>query len=353
MSSNILRRAVLCCLTGFLAAPVNTPVMAQNCDEYADQAVGLYRLTRRYPCGFIGPQWSDNRSGHYSWCRGAQYQTVLRESNFRRQLAAACLKAKTDCDAYAEVAVAQDWGNKNYRADSPIIGSGTDRAKCAESNTAIWHGDRASHKSWCLGVSAALRENSLIARSKALMGGECPSEADIAAGPSNADTAPPTLGKRKRPKADTAPPADTAGHTLGKRKRPKDVIVAGRTLEKTRSGAGAETSAAGAEGARAQARAGVNPAIYDQYVGNYLGVGTVSREGNRLYVVWDYKWELVPQSETVFWLQSTETTDRSPTIIRFNKSSEGRVVSLSTMSPNGGENLYWREGHQPLPKNPF
>ena len=138
MSSNILRRAVLCCLTGFLAAPVNTPVMAQNCREYADQAVGLYRLTRRYPCGFIGPQWSDNRAGHYSWCRGAQYQTVLRESNFRRQLGAACLKAKTDCDAYAEVAVAQDWGNKNYRADSPIIGSGTSRAKCTESATAIW-----------------------------------------------------------------------------------------------------------------------------------------------------------------------------------------------------------------------
>jgi hypothetical protein len=177
------------------------------------------------------------------------------------------------------------------------------------------------------------------------MGGECPSEADIAAGPSTAGTgtAPPTLGKRKLPKDETA------GRTLGKRKRPKDDIVAGRTLEEARSGAGAETSAAGAEGALAEARAGVDPAIYDQYVGNYLGVGTVSREGNRLYVVWDYKWELIPQSETVFWLQSTETTFRSDSIIRFNKNSEGRVVSLSTMSPKGGENLYWREGFQPLP----
>ena len=77
---------------------------------------------------------------------------------------------------------------------------------------------------------------------------------------------------------------------------------------------------------------------------------TVSREGNRLYVVWDNKKsELIPQSETDFSLQSTET------IIRFNKNNEGRVVSLSAMSPVAElPPQYWREGEQPpIPNNPL
>ena len=144
----------------------------------------------------------------------------------------------------------------------------------------------------------------------------------------------------------------TAGRTLGKRKRPQDQ-TAGRTIErwsagkKWRPGAGAETSSAAAQGALAAARASVDPAIYDQYVGRYLENYTVSREADRLYLARpDKKLELIPQSETDFSLHSTES------IVRFNKNREGRVVSLSIMFADV-ESTHWREGYQPLPKSPF
>jgi hypothetical protein len=162
----------------------------------------------------------------------------------------------------------------------------------------------------------------------------------------------------------------TAGRTLGKRKRPRDVTAgwtigqrkldSGRTLErwslrkKWRPGAGAATSSAASQGALAAARAGVNPAIYDQYTGRYSGSHymTIRREGDRLYVEQlqssaPRKFELIPQSETDFSVHSTEAT------IRFNKNGDGRVVSLSIMSPTvDSAALYWREGEQPI-VNPF
>ena len=155
-----------------------------------------------------------------------------------------------------------------------------------------------------------------------------------------------TLNKRKRPQDETA------GRTLNKRKRPQDQ-TAGRTIErygkKWRPGAGAETSSAAVQGALAAARASVDPAIYDQYVGTYLSPPasyvTVSREGTRLYLVWNQKYELIPRSETDYSVHPTEA------IVRFNK-KEGRLVSLSVIGAEE-ELLYWREGEQPLPKNPF
>ena len=154
-----------------------------------------------------------------------------------------------------------------------------------------------------------------------------------------------TLNKRKLPKDETA------GRTLNKRKLPKGE-TAGRTLNKRKRPA--ETSSAAVQGALAAARASVNPAIYDQYVGRYLvsspaNYYAINREGNRLYLVRpDNKLELIPQSETDFLLHSTEIT------IRFNKNREGRVVSLQVMSPvDNYAPTYWREGHQPWPKNPF
>jgi Domain of unknown function (DUF3471) len=156
----------------------------------------------------------------------------------------------------------------------------------------------------------------------------------ICGAPQTGFTAGRTLGKRKLPGADTVARDEVIQHTLGKRKRET----------------GATASDAASQGALAEARASADPAIYDQYVGRYLvsaldggNFMTVSREGNRLYVVWDNKKsELIPQSETDFSLQSTET------IIRFNKNNEGRVVSLSAMSPVAELSpQYWREGEQP------
>ena len=154
-----------------------------------------------------------------------------------------------------------------------------------------------------------------------------------------------TLGKRKRPQDDTA------GRTLGKRKLPQD-RTAGRTLGKRRSGAGAETSTAAEQGALAAARASVNPALYDQYIGKYLinplDYFTINREGNRLYVMRDKKFELIPRSETDFSVGSSEA------VIRFNKNREGGVVSLTYMGLSDYAPVYWREGvAQPPVKNPF
>jgi hypothetical protein len=158
----------------------------------------------------------------------------------------------------------------------------------------------------------------------------------------------------------------TAGRTLGKRKRPgwtigQRKLDSAGTFErwsirkKRRPGAAAATSSAASQGALAAARAGINPIIYDQYIGRYLShpqYMTIRREGDRLYVEQlqnspPRKFELIPQSETEFSVHSTEAT------IRFNKNGEGRVVSLSIMSPTtDSAALYWREGEQPI-VNPF
>jgi hypothetical protein len=152
-------------------------------------------------------------------------------------------------------------------------------------------------------------------------------------------TAERTLGKRKLPPKD-----DTAGHTLGKRKLPQ---TAGKRRD---PGASDATSAAAAEGERAAARASVDPAIYDQYVGTYAASGgsyAVSRQANRLYLARpDKKIELLPKSETHFEIPATGA------IVRFNKSPEGQVMSLSMMFSDQ-EEVYWRDGHQPWPNNPF
>jgi hypothetical protein len=82
---------------------------------------------------------------------------------------------------------------------------------------------------------------------------------------------------------------------------------------------------------------GGNPALYDQYVGRYqVGGGhiiTVSREGDRLYLtdleprLAGRKFELIPQSETQYSLQGTETS------VRFQKNRDGQVNRLEYFSP--------------------
>lgn len=54
-----------------LVLPTSTPAAdkQQFCNNYADIAVGQYTLGKEnHLPGIVPPQWSDNRSGHYSWC---------------------------------------------------------------------------------------------------------------------------------------------------------------------------------------------------------------------------------------------------------------------------------------------
>jgi hypothetical protein len=171
MSSKVLHSVVLWSFTVLCTASVSSSTMAQvyDCDKYADRAVRTNRLSHQYYCGFGGPQWSNNRRGHYDWCRKTQYASIIYDVRLRAQLVGACLKATTDCDAYATVALAQNWYNKNYYRE----GGSTPKCRLGPR----WHDDRAGHKIWCLTVGPDQRRNELVGRYKALQGGpgaQCP-----------------------------------------------------------------------------------------------------------------------------------------------------------------------------------
>ena len=140
--------------------------------------------------------------------------------------------------------------------------------------------------------------------------------------------------------AAPTPPPPTGERTLNKRKLPEDDTAAKTLNKRRRPGSGSETSAAAAAGALAEARAAVNPAIYDQYAGRYqvsLGrIITITREGDRLYVtdleshLVGRKYELIPQSETQFLVHSTEAG------VRFIRNRDGVVYRLEYFGPQSG-----------------
>ena len=140
MSKLTAARSAVFCLLTFLAASVTTPTKSQdyNCVKYARHAVVAYRMSNEYYCGFGGPQWSNDFVGHREWCKRAQYNSIIREVRIRTRLIDLCLRATTDCDAYAEVAVAQNWHNKNWVPGTPVFGGHSTR--CGSGPR--WHDDR-------------------------------------------------------------------------------------------------------------------------------------------------------------------------------------------------------------------
>jgi len=135
---------------------------AVDCDKYASDAVAADKFNWDNRCGFRGDAWSADYEGHKMWCIGAPPQDAQRESDIRGRMIWACQNLENDCLAYSEVAVAQQWANKNRH--------GYNRQPCEGD---AWNDDQAAHERWCLRVSPEQRRNETSKRGKQLNDGGC------------------------------------------------------------------------------------------------------------------------------------------------------------------------------------
>lgn len=149
----------LSALAGLAFLSVCQLAQAADCDAYASDAVAAMRFSRENNCGFMGDAWSDNFDGHKKWCLGAPPQDVQRETDIRNRMVWACQNVANDCIAYSEVAVAQQWANKN------VLGN------IRNCEGPAWNDDRMAHEHWCLRAPPEQRRNETLLRTMRLRDG--------------------------------------------------------------------------------------------------------------------------------------------------------------------------------------
>lgn len=55
----------------------------QQCTQYARTAVNQHQININKKCGFDGPRWSTNYTGHYNWCLGVSENAAHQETQAR------------------------------------------------------------------------------------------------------------------------------------------------------------------------------------------------------------------------------------------------------------------------------
>ncbi len=130
-----------------------------NCSAYAATAAAQNDQNVMMGCGFTGPRWNSDLSGHLQWCETATMAGLTSEDNARKSMLAQCAqKPKQDqqaCQAYAKAAVEHQIANKSQR--------------CGFSGGA-WSEDYAGHFDWCLKAAADARVAEGNARYQQLLG---------------------------------------------------------------------------------------------------------------------------------------------------------------------------------------
>ena len=80
------------------------------CETYADKAVGIYKQSKKVPCGFHDGRWTDDRKSHYNWCANlsdADRHFMQSETDARQQ-------GLNDCKAKVAAKNAPPPPPKNY-----------------------------------------------------------------------------------------------------------------------------------------------------------------------------------------------------------------------------------------------
>jgi hypothetical protein len=130
-----------------------------NCSAYAAAAAAQNDQNVLQKCGFTGPAWSSDLSGHMKWCETANMGMLVKEDNARKNALAQCAqKPKLDqqaCQSYAKAAVEHQIANKSQGCG--FVGGG-------------WSENYAAHFDWCLTANPAARASEGNARFQQLQG---------------------------------------------------------------------------------------------------------------------------------------------------------------------------------------
>lgn len=148
----------------FLQSPVSALAEGKDCDKYASDAVAAWKFSTDNNCGFYGDHWNSALTSHKLWCLDARPEEAQRETDLRDRLIRACQNVATDCIAYAEVAVAQQWANRNHA----FYREGQRTRNCEGPE---WNYDELAHEHWCLRASPEDRRNETLARALHLSSG--------------------------------------------------------------------------------------------------------------------------------------------------------------------------------------
>jgi hypothetical protein len=112
-------------LVPLLAIPHSAALAREdlNCGAYAATAAAQNDQNIMLACGFTGPRWNSDLSGHLKWCETATMVDLTAEDNARKSMLAQCAnKPKQDqqaCQGYAKAAVEHQIANKSQGCGLP------------------------------------------------------------------------------------------------------------------------------------------------------------------------------------------------------------------------------------------
>ena len=157
-----MRSALHIVLLNVLAVALSLPALADanlNCDAYAGAAVAQYQQNLAQNCGFAGPAWSDDFTGHRNWCLAPSttMANLTAEDNARKTALAGCAnKAALDqaaCQTYANRAL--------------TVADAAAKRACGFSG-GRWILGYGTHFDWCLSAPQAARDQEDKARTDQL-----------------------------------------------------------------------------------------------------------------------------------------------------------------------------------------
>jgi hypothetical protein len=135
------------------AAPVGAQGRDSRCRDYSRDAVDQARENDRRNCGYSGPRWSGDATGHFAWCmlfpRQAEDENRARAEDLRRCSSGGGRRGDDDrggdrgnregkranCDTYSRIAEVQAEAN--------------DKFKCGNRG-GEWSTSKRSHFEWCM-----------------------------------------------------------------------------------------------------------------------------------------------------------------------------------------------------------
>jgi hypothetical protein len=127
--------------------PASAQGRDERCREYARDAVEQAERNERNRCGYSGPRWSNDRTGHFAWCmlfpRQAEDENRARADDLRKCGGGGDRRGggggregkRANCDTYSSIAAVQADANDKY--------------KCGYRG-GEWSNDKRGHFQWCM-----------------------------------------------------------------------------------------------------------------------------------------------------------------------------------------------------------
>jgi hypothetical protein len=134
-----------------VSAPASAQGRDERCRDYSRDAVDQTNQNDRNRCGYTGPRWSADRTGHFAWCmlfpRQAEDENRARADDLRKCGNGGDRRGggsgdrgnregkRANCDTYSSIAAVQADANDKY--------------KCGYRG-GEWSNDKRGHFQWCM-----------------------------------------------------------------------------------------------------------------------------------------------------------------------------------------------------------